>query len=204
MPNTRYRLRSELPNTVETQSLLTKIASNLAEGPDTRVVLEIGFDRFNSHDCTNVSISGTGTTNNIQFQRPGKAAKGALGGVNYVAKQTGTNGNSITVAYTSGGTAGSEAVTVTGSAISVQIATGVSTEAQIAAAVNGSTAAAALVSASASSGSTAVTAPAGPATLAGGLGTSTVEKYDLADIENIRRLRTKKHLIVIKSDANPA
>jgi hypothetical protein len=101
----RYRLRSELPNTALTQSYLNKIAADLAQGPSTRVVFEIGFDRFSAHDCTNVTITGTGTIANISFQRPGG---------------------------------------------------------------------------------------------------SIVEHYDLADIENIRRLRTKKHLIVIKAGSNPA
>lgn len=53
----------------------------------------------------------------------------------------------ITVAYVPGGTAGAEVVTVAGSAITVQIASGTSTASQILAKVNASTAATALVSA---------------------------------------------------------
>lgn len=102
----RYRLRSILADTAKLQAYLNKIGAELAEGPDTRVVFEIsGSVQFNSHDCTSVVVTGTGTTANIQFKRPGG---------------------------------------------------------------------------------------------------STVENYDLADIENIRRLRTKKHLIVIKFGSNPA
>ncbi len=50
----------------------------------------------------------------------------------------GTTGNAITIAYTAGATAGAEVVTVVGSAISVQIATGVSTAQQVVAAINAS------------------------------------------------------------------
>ncbi len=50
-----------------------------------------------------------------------------------VASAGGLNsaGNAITIAYTGGGTAGAEVVTVVGSAISVQIETGVSTATQV-------------------------------------------------------------------------
>lgn len=64
----------------------------------------------------------------------------------YKAVLAGVAGNSITITYTSGGTAGSEVVTVVSSAISVQIAVGVSTAAQIKAAIEASGAASALVS----------------------------------------------------------
>lgn len=63
----------------------------------------------------------------------------------YTAKIAGTSGNSISVAYTTGGVAGSEVVTVIGTAITVQIQSGVSTPAQIAAAIAASPAASALV-----------------------------------------------------------
>lgn len=63
----------------------------------------------------------------------------------YEADASGTGGNSITIEYTTGGTAGSEVVTVVGNAISVQIASGLSTAAQIKAAIEASVAAAALV-----------------------------------------------------------
>jgi len=87
----------------------------------------------------------------------------------YTAKVGGTAGNSITVAYTTGGTAGAEVVTVVSSAISVKIQSGVSTAAQVLAAVNASAGALALISASLSGTATNVqTAPAGPTALAGG------------------------------------
>lgn len=207
MPNTRYRLRSELPNIALTQSLLTKIASNLAEGPDTRAVFEIGNNRYNAHECTNVAVSGSGTTNNIQFTPPGpatSAAHASLGGLNFTAVAAGAAGNGVTVAYTIGATAGSEVVTVVGSAISVQIAAGVSTQTQVKAALDASSPAHALINTAVTVGATAVAAPAGPATTTGGVTGPTLQRYDLADIENIRRLRTKKHLIVLKFGSNPA
>lgn len=65
--------------------------------------------------------------------------------INYQAITGGTAGNLITVAYTTGGTAGEEVVSVVGNVISVQIASGVSTARQIVDAVNADEDAAALV-----------------------------------------------------------
>lgn len=86
----------------------------------------------------------------------------------YTAVTPGTPGNSITVAYTTGGTAGSEVVSVVSNAISVQIQSGVSTSVDVLAAINNSAAALALVSASITGLTTNVeTAPAS-GDLAGG------------------------------------
>lgn len=63
----------------------------------------------------------------------------------YTADTLGNAGNSITIRYTTGGTAGSEGVTVVGSAITVQIQSGVSTATQVKAAIDGNVGAAALV-----------------------------------------------------------
>lgn len=88
--------------------------------------------------------------------------------ITYTAAIGGTPGNSVTVAYTTGGTAGAEVVSVISNAISVQIASGVSTAAQVLAAINNSAAALALVAASITGLSTNVeTAPAS-GTLTGG------------------------------------
>jgi hypothetical protein len=76
------------------------------------------------------------------------AAELTVQDIDYKAVTAGTGGNSITIAYTTGGTAGSELVTVVSNAITVQIASGVSTAQQIVTAVNASGAAAALVVAS--------------------------------------------------------
>jgi hypothetical protein len=72
----------------------------------------------------------------------------------------GAAGNSITLAYTAGATAGAEVVSVTGNAISVQIETGVSTVTQVRTAINADAAAAALVTATGTSGNTVATAAA--------------------------------------------
>lgn len=88
----------------------------------------------------------------------------------YTAETFGSAGNSITIAYTTGGTAGAEVVSVVGTAISVQIQTAVSTATQIRTAVLASAPATALVSVTVSgTGSNAQTAPTGPTPLAGGL-----------------------------------
>lgn len=94
----------------------------------------------------------------------GVAALLAVQDLTYTAVLRGTAGNSITIAYTAGGTAGAEVVTVVGSAISVQIETGVSTATQVRTAINASAAAIALIScAITGTGSTAqVTAAAAP------------------------------------------
>jgi len=72
----------------------------------------------------------------------------------------GAAGNSITIAFTGGGTAGAEVVTVVGKAISVQIESGVSTITQVRTAINAASAAAALVTATGTSSSTVSTASA--------------------------------------------
>lgn len=74
-------------------------------------------------------------------------------GITLTADAYGTSGNSITIAFTGGGTAGAEVVTVSGSAISVQIESGVSTVTQVRTAINADTSAAALVDATGTSGS---------------------------------------------------
>lgn len=89
--------------------------------------------------------------------------------INYQAAASGTSGNSITIAYTTGATPGEEVVTVVSEAISVQIASGASTAAQIVAAVNNSVAAAALVLAAVYGVATnRQTAPVSATNLAGG------------------------------------
>lgn len=95
------------------------------------------------------------------------AATLTKGGVTYTAVATDNTGNLITVAYTSGGTAGSEVVTVVGSAISVQLQSGVSTITQVRTAVNAAAPAAALVTATGTSATTVATATA--SSLSGGV-----------------------------------
>ena len=82
-----------------------------------------------------------------RLQNVAVVAQAVIQDLTYTAVATGSGGNSITIAYTTGGTAGSEVVSVVGNAISVQIASGVSTAAQIAAAIAGNAPATALVTA---------------------------------------------------------
>ena len=65
--------------------------------------------------------------------------------ITYQAASTGVGGNLVTIQYTTGAVAGAEVVTVVGNAITVQIASGVSTSSQISAAILASAPAAALV-----------------------------------------------------------
>ncbi len=88
----------------------------------------------------------------------------------YTSRAGGTGGNSLTVAYTTGATAGSEVVSVAGNALSVQIETGVSTATQVVAAIKASAGANALVTvATTGTASTPQTAPVSPTALVGGL-----------------------------------
>ncbi len=90
----------------------------------------------------------------------GAAASVTTQGITLTAVTMGSAGNSITIAFTPGATAGSEVVSVMGSAISVQISTGVSSVTQVRTAINLSAAAAALVTATGTSASTVATASA--------------------------------------------
>jgi hypothetical protein len=108
------------------------------------------------------AVTFSGNTATLAFTVPTEtAATQTKGGVTYTAvADLGADGDSITVAYTGGGTAGAEVVTVTGSAISVQIQSGVSTITQVRTAVNALAAAAALVTATGTSGTAVSTAGA--------------------------------------------
>ncbi len=99
------------------------------------------------------------------------------------------------------GDAGNEVVSVTSDAITVKFEDGVSTAAQIKAAIEASEDASALVTVAITGISDAAqSAPQNAAFLDGGYDE---EKYDIFDILLIRRLRTKKYLIRIKSGSNP-
>lgn len=82
---------------------------------------------------------------------------------------SGATGNSYTIAYTGGGTAGSEVVTVTGTAVSVQIESGVSTATQIKAKIDASAAAQALMTVAISGTGSNAQTTAGATPLAGGV-----------------------------------
>jgi hypothetical protein len=102
----------------------------------------------------------------------GVAASLIVQDLTYTADLRGTAGNSITIAYTAGGTAGAEVVTVVGSAISVSIdvtpITG-SSATQVAAAIDASVAASALISVAVTGTGATVQAAAAATPLAGGV-----------------------------------
>lgn len=128
-----------------------------------------------AQDLTFTAVTpGTGG-NSITFEylpsSPALPASVNIQDVAYTAFP-GAAGNSISVAYTTGATAGAEVVSVTGNAVSVQIQSGVSTASQIISAVNASGPAMALFNTVAlvplSVGTTAQTAPVSATFLAGG------------------------------------
>lgn len=104
----------------------------------------------------------------------------------FTADTAGSQGNNISIDYTPGALAGSEVVTVVGTAISVQIEDGVSTATQIKAAVDGFPAAQALVNTTISGvGGNTQVATGAAEYLSGGLGANDVkvsagegEKYE--------------------------
>lgn len=104
----------------------------------------------------------SGNTATVAVTVPAEtAAAQTKGGVTITAVSgLGASGNSITLAYTGGATAGAEVVTVVGNAISVQIENGVSTITQVRTAINASPAAAALVLATGTSATVVATATA--------------------------------------------
>lgn len=89
-----------------------------------------------------VRVKDDGTT---QIPWPAVAASAIMQDLTYTADEAWACGNNITIGYTAGGIAGSEVVTVTDFAISVQIADGVSTANQIKAAIEANPAAAFMV-----------------------------------------------------------
>ncbi len=111
-------------------------------------VLDINFVGY---QC-NPTISGDLTyaagievnMNNVTVY-PGVAASLIVQDLTYTCDSVGSDGNNITIEYTGGGTAGSEVVSVSTLAITVDIQPGVSTATQIKAAIEGFIASAVLV-----------------------------------------------------------
>lgn len=157
MPNLVYSIPAYTP--------FTKILSASANQDKTDIQNRINWSG-NANDIT-TGLDGT----NIQGVTAitGVNASLTTQGVTLTAKPgQGVNGNNITIAFTSGATAGSEVVTVTGQAVSVQVQSGVSTVTQVVTAINlSSSPGSYYVTASGSSASTVATAAA--LNLAGGI-----------------------------------
>ena len=137
-----FRNRAWYANT----KLKQRYSGTLVSVGDNTLGGSFGYQTNNGTTHTNTTIDGLT-----------KAATVVIQDLTYTADVAGVAGNSISITYTGGGTAGAEVVTVNGNDISVQIQNGVSTSAQISTAVTASVPAAALVNVSAGSGATQTT-----------------------------------------------
>lgn len=124
-----------------------------------------------------------------------KTASLVNAGITLYSKLPGTAGNAITFEITVGGTAGSEVVSVTGTAISVQVESGVSTAQQVVTKLIASADAMNLVAALASTPATAQAALAATP-LANGANATTGVAASLAAAD------ADFHMVVIGSDAS--
>lgn len=193
--------RSRLRNPNKTEAHLAKIAALFAEKP-SHVVFQIGNDRFSAANATNVAIDAESDEDTIVLTRPSGGVKASLElqDLTYTAVEGGADGNDIQIVYADTGTAGSESVLVVGTVITVSMEDGVSTAQQIYDAIQAESDATDLVSVEITGDPDNEQAAVSATNLAGGLD---VESYDLADIQLIRRLRTKKYLIKISGNADP-
>lgn len=119
---------------------MTKVFILLADDLDLEDALEDVDDFYTllvSSDFTNDDIA-TGTVAAVKAQLK-------IQDILFKARTAGTGGNSITINYDSGGTAGAEGIGVVGSAITVTMEDGVSTAQDIADAIAGDSGANALV-----------------------------------------------------------
>lgn len=203
MPLNQSRMRSQLAISADRLRLLNKIKT-LYTQKASRLVFEKAGARFNAKDCSNVALDFDAADDNIIFTRPTGPvifASKVIQDLTYTAVAAGADGNDITIEYVDDGTADAETVDVTGTAIVVHIESGVSTATQVKAAIDAESTATDLVSVaiSGTAGDPQVTAAA--ANLEDG---SDTEQYDTADILMIKRLRTKKYLIIIKDAADEA
>lgn len=134
-------------------------------------------------DITYTAVPFTGAAGNsvtIAYPNTLVTATLTVQDILYTAKQPGTGGNSITITYTTGATAGDEVVTVVGNAISVQIETTVSTATQVMTKVTASAAAQALITNTLTGTGSNAQIAAVSTPLAGGTGAFTVSVVGLA------------------------
>jgi hypothetical protein len=128
---------------------------------------------------TGVASGATGPQFNV-----GVKAALEVQDLTYTAVVPGAAGNSITIAYTGGATAGAEVVSVVGNAISIQIETGVSTATQVKAAFDAESDATDLAAVAVSgTGGTAQVVAAADA-LEGGVGSNALCAASLASAIN--------------------
>jgi hypothetical protein len=189
--------RSEL-STAKKKELLNKIKS-------MRVLVQKDSERYDSRTCEAFAIDEEAGSDNLVFTPPDTSSKAfaAIQGLLYTAKDAGSAGNDITVEYEDGGTAGSETVLVTGTAIVVTLEAGVSTAADVLAVLEAETDVTDIVDLAEIDGEQLQEVQA-ETNLSGGTDAAVEQSYDLADIRAIRRARTRKWVIELKSSANPA
>lgn len=121
--------------------------------------------------CLGDTTNGSAVISGMQ-----KTASKVIQDLTYTAATPGIDGNDVSIAYTGGGTAGSEVVTVVGDAISIQIQSGVSTATQVRTAFNLSAAAVALASVAVTGGGGAAQVIVASTFLVGGFDTSVLRK----------------------------
>jgi len=153
--------------------------------PSTGLALNQAYDL----DNIVIKTGGKGWRTRLGNSTFGKAVK-IIQDLTYSAVATNATGELVTIAYTTGATAGSEVVTVVGNAISIQIQSGVSTATQVKAKFDASAAAIALATCTISgTGGTAQTAPVTAtalviAAMASGAAVQGIGDYTQADGDN--------------------
>ena len=183
----------------------TDIDIVIEDGVSTATEVKAAFDaKAEAIALATSAISGTaGTAQVAAVSAPFTsgtdlvAATKDIQNLTYEAALAGAAGNSITVAYTSGATAGAEVMTIVDNAFSVQIEDGVSNPVQIKAAIDAEL----IDDVDMDAGEDTIQDAQAETALAGGSSTQT---YNKADILKIRRLRTKKYLVKLNASANPA
>lgn len=200
--------RSRLPAAKVTE-LLKKIRL-LSTERSSRFVLIFKDHRFKGEELTSFTIDETLATGTLLLNAGGRygvtAASEIIEDLTYTAKKVGDYyANDVRIKYVNPGAVGALSVSVTGHDITVTLAHNgsavTSTANDIKAAIEALAAANALVSIVVSGVGTDVQSAVAFTALAGG---SNQQSFDKANIAMIRRLRTKKWAIELKSDANPA
>lgn len=199
-------LKSFYRNTLSAEKLtqlLAKIA-DVSVIKKNRFVLRVGHDRLiRGNEVQSFAIDPDADTDTVvvttnQVATPGAASSLEVEDITYTAVEEGEAGDDISIEYLDTGAAGAEEVTVTDKKISVSMEAGVSTAQQISDAISNEPTALALVSLEITGTAGDAQAAAAEANLAGGADPVLEElSFDKADIVDIRRLRTKKYMIVV-------
>jgi len=112
------------------QGSLFEIANFAGGYAGTLPATQLQLNQAKDLDNIVIKPNGAGFRSRLGDTAFGKAVL-AVQDLTYTAVAADSAGESVTIAYTAGATAGSEVVTVTGSAVSIQIESGVSTATQV-------------------------------------------------------------------------